>query len=121
MEITDAKSSIWSASLEAQGDIVQGIDHINQCIIIVLQTRLGADPLRPGFGCGIFQKLDKPINQVRAALTNDVVSALNIWIPNITVVKITSVAEIGKLTVNVQWAFKNTVDTKQVNITYGIT
>jgi phage baseplate assembly protein W len=120
MEVTDVKSSLFSVSLAKVGDIVEGIAHINQCINILLKTRLGSDPLRPEFGCSIFQRFDKPINEVRSLLVNDVKKAIDLFIPEITVVKITSDATLGELVVNIQWAFKNTVNTNQVNITYGI-
>lgn len=120
MEITDVKSSIWSTSLATAGELVQGVEHIKQNINIVLTTRQGSDALRPDFGCGIFQKLDKPLPQVRAALVNDVKTALELWIPEITVVKISFVMAVGQLEVTIQWAFKNTIDTKQVNTTYGV-
>jgi phage baseplate assembly protein W len=120
MDINKVKSSIWSISLQKQGDLVEGIEHINQCLVILLTTRKGADPLRPEFGCGIIQKLDRPIQQVKSLLANEIKTAIDMFITDITVVKIEPIVTIGSITVNIQWAFKEITDTKQVANTYGV-
>lgn len=121
MEITDVKTSLWGLSLAKQGGIVQGIDFINQCITVVLLTRKGTDPLRPEFGNEVFAQLDRPINQVKAKIINNVVNAINLWITNIRVIKVTPVISAGQVTVNVQWAFNNSIQINKVNVTYGAT
>src|SRR4051812_45160483 len=113
MEITEVKSSIWGVSQAKGGDLVQGIDFINQCLRILLNTKPGTDVLRPYFGCKVFSRFDKPMDRVRAMVPGDVKECINIFLPEITVVKVTSTMIPGKLEVSVQWAFLNTVDTNQ--------
>jgi len=120
MEVTEVKSSIWGVSLAKQGDLVEGIDFINQCLKILLNTRLGSIPLNEEFGCKVFDRFDKPMTQLRALVPGDVKECVDLFIPEITVVKVTSVMEVGSLTVFVQWAFLNTVETNQISVTYGI-
>jgi phage baseplate assembly protein W len=106
MQITEVKSTIYSMSLAAQGEIVQGIDHINQCIQILLQTRPGADPLRPEFGCDVFGKLDQPLdNSLSGAVINDVITAIRNYIPDVTVNKVVPVITVGQITVTITWSF----------------
>lgn len=120
MQVTEVKSSLWAMSLQGIGNIVQGVDYINQSIEIVLTTRKGEDLLRPDFGCSIFDLLDKPINMVRASMLNEVTKAIKQYITEIKVTSVTTQIDGGHLTVNVQWVFINTTETNQTNVNYGI-
>lgn len=120
MQITEVKSNLWSMSLAGPGEIVQGIDYINQNINNVLLTRPGEDLLRPEFGCGLFDFIDKPIALVSSKMKNEVVKAITLWIPQIKVKAVTPVILLGKLTVKVEWSFINTIQTTQTNVNYGI-
>ena len=122
MDISEVKSSLYSISLETIGGIVEGVDHINQNINVLLKTRFGSDPLRPEFGCGVFERMDKPMNEVKSLLPNDVKKAIDLFIPEITVIKVTSTAVPGELTINTQWAFKGTGDNNiyKAETIYGI-
>ncbi len=43
------------------GSIAQGINDLNQCILIIANTVKGSDPFRPEFGCGLWDYVDMPI------------------------------------------------------------
>ncbi len=120
MEFTDVKSSEWGLSLLGQGKIVQGLDDINQCLNVILLTKKGADPLRPLFGCDIFNYVDKPINSVIPDMVREILEAVTLWEPRVTITKISHTVYDGKVTFNITWKLTNSVDTGQLDITYGI-
>lgn len=101
--LNDVVTSDWSLSLQKQGEIVQGIDDIRQCVYIILTTIPGSDPLRPDFGCGIHQRVDKPVNQLAVTGKKDILEALQIWEPRITVLNITATVEMEKVEFQVTW------------------
>lgn len=120
MKVTDATSNYFQASLKGFGEIVQDIADINQCIQIILLTRKGTDPLRPEFGCGVFDYVDKPANKV-----GDIILAVNDALlkfePRIDVVKIIPEFIGFDLKVTIKWKFKNISDvTQQTDVIYGI-
>lgn len=121
MDITEVTSKLFSISLAKQGDLVQGIAHINQCLRILLTTRPGSDPMRPTFGCDVMSKLDKPVNgKLLAALVPDVATAISTWMKEITVVAIQPLlSNAGALIVNVQWTFVNSTDVNTTPVNYG--
>ena len=47
------------------GETVDGIDDINQEIMLILTTPLGSIPHRPEFGSRIYEYLDKPISLIK--------------------------------------------------------
>ena len=49
------------------GSVAQGINDLNQCILIIATTRKGSDPFRPDFGCGLWDFMDHPL-QIDAPL-----------------------------------------------------
>lgn len=109
-------------SLQGEGQIVQGIDHINQCINIVVLTRLGSDPLRPEFGCAACDKIDQPLSQSGTAIIKDVKDAINNFIPEIVVNKVEPAAAVAALTINITWSFKSDAQIQQfqtTSVTYG--
>ncbi len=120
MEITEVKSSEWGLSLKEQGEIVQGLDDINQCLYIILMTKKGADPLRPEFGCDIFDDVDKPVNSVIPEMVRKILEAVDLWEPRIKITQITNTVSDGKITFKISWKLTNAVDTGQLDVTYGI-
>jgi phage baseplate assembly protein W len=97
-----------SGSGSGLGQIVQGLDDVDQCVRIILSTPPGSDPLRPTFACDLFSYIDKPLTTVRAYITRDAVGALSLWEPRITVISVTAaaVSNPGQLRVVVVWRLK---------------
>jgi len=120
MEIGEVKSSEWGLSLQGHGNIVEGFDDINQCINIILMTKKGADPLRPLFGCDVFNYIDKPVNSVIPDLTREILEAIALWEKRVVVTKITNTIYDGKVTFKITWKLTASVDTGQLDVTYGI-
>lgn len=66
----------WQPKLGALGEIVAGIDDIEQCFAIILLTPKGAIPHRPDFGSNIHRFLGMPITEARPQLVREVVDAI---------------------------------------------
>lgn len=93
------KSLSWSLCLDASaggksgagvGKIVQAIDDIHQCLLILIGTLPGEDPFRPTFGVDLTQFLDRPIEVAAPAIVATVSQAIATWEPRIVVQSITA-------------------------------
>lgn len=104
VNINDINAVYWSAKLDEHGEIVTDADDIAQCIAIILQTPKGTDPLRPEFGCNIIDYIDQPINEARAGIVAEVISALNTWETRIEIDSVTVVLEDNStIIISVSW------------------
>lgn len=97
--LADITSADWSLMLDATagggpgsgiGRVVQGIADVDQCIGIILTTPLGSDPLRPTFGCDIWQFVDAPVNTAGPGVVSAVTQAIMQWEPRVTVLSVQS-------------------------------
>ena len=79
---------MWGLSTEKPGQIVQGVDEVNQTISTIICTAPGSDCLRPLFGCGLPDLVDRPSNQVAPIMAQAMAAALRVWEPRIEVLKI---------------------------------
>ena len=82
-------SPVWSLSIKSFGAVVQGITAIRQRIDIALTTSKGTDPLRPEFGTLIYTYQDAPISVAAVEIKKEIIKALQIWVPDITNIKVT--------------------------------
>lgn len=112
----DITSASWSLALDRTigggpgsgiGNIVQGLDDINQCIGIILTTVPGTDPLRPTFAIDVSKFIDAPLPIAQSKLVGGVINALQTWEPRIKVqsvsVRLPSIQQAGSLAVTVYW------------------
>jgi Bacteriophage baseplate protein W len=111
--LSDITSADWSLKLGAIGDVVEGVADVDQCIAIILTTPKGSDPLRPTFGADIWRYIDFPIDIARPAIVRELVDALTLWEPRITMVDVQvaplldAAAQAGAhLEVTVTWQLK---------------
>lgn len=79
----------YQLSTAGVGAVAIGVEDIRQCIDFILRTIPGSDPLRPLFGCNIFDKLDKPVHVAIPHGKKDIFEALSLWEPRISVERIT--------------------------------
>lgn len=86
--ISNILTPYWALSLQGFGYIVQGIDCIRQRIDIAVRTRQGSDPLRPLFGTLIYQKIDDPILKFIPFAKNEMLRAIGLYVPEVSVTKI---------------------------------
>lgn len=119
--VSDIRSTDWSLSLTSSNDLVQGVDDIRQCIYTICKTIPGSDPLRPLFGCNIYQFLDKPVNVAIPNAILTIIEAIGMWEPRVEVTAISPVIDGGKVTFTILFQVLNTTDTGQVDVTYGLT
>lgn len=105
--ITDIAAADWSPKLGSPGEVVQRLDDIDQCIGIILNTRKGSDPHRPLFGCDAWLWIDAPANVAAPNITREVVDALELWEPRITVTSVQVTVSVGQATVAIIWQPKD--------------
>lgn len=115
------KSSEWAISLNGVGQLVQGLDDIRQCISIILNTRKGTDPLRPNFGVGVFEYIDKPVNTALPNMRKSIIDAIGEFEPRVELTKVTASVVEAKVSFKLYYKIKNSVQTDQMDITYGFT
>jgi uncharacterized protein len=120
--LADITSADWSLELDAPGEpgsgignVVQGVNDVNQCIQIILTTPKGSDPLRPTFGADVWRYIDVPINTATPAIVREVTEAITLWEPRVTVLSIVATPILGRdtqagahLEVSMTWQLKLT-------------
>ncbi len=111
--LADITSADWSLKLGAIGEVVQGIQDVDQCIGIILTTPKGSDVLRPTFGVDIWRYIDSPMNSAVPAIVREVSTAITLWEPRVSIVSVTASpatansSQAGaQLEVSVTWALK---------------
>ena len=101
--ISDINTKNWSLSIDKPAEVVRDLQDLNQCIFIILMTIPGSDPLRPSFGCGVFQYIDKPINNVVSLIIKSVADAISTWETRVKVKRITAKIDGSQLLIQVDW------------------
>lgn len=98
----------WSLSVADQsGAVVTGDADISQCILLILQTARGSDPLRPEFGTDIAAQLDRPYPVAAALIIAQATVALATYEPRIAVLSVTpAMPENGHIQITVTWRRK---------------
>lgn len=77
----------WQPALNNDG-VVEQLADIDQSIRIILTTPLGADPLRPEFGCGAYRYVDYPVDRARPHVVREAVAAVRRWEPRVELVRV---------------------------------
>lgn len=96
----------WSLKLNTIGEVVEGLDDVEQCIRIILTTPKGADPLRPTFGSDLWQYIDYPLDAAVPAIVREATEAIRLWEPRIALSSVTAVPDpgtLGRLIVTITW------------------
>ncbi len=65
-KLNEIKYVDWQFKLNGIGDVAEGVEDINQCIAIILNTPKGSDSHRPTFGSNILKYIDYPVNIAKA-------------------------------------------------------
>lgn len=130
MNIQDIKSADWSLGKSGLGAVVEGIDDINQCIVIILSTLKGSDPLRPLFGCDVWQWVDRPLSVSVPFLKRAIREAIDLWEPRVLVTSIdyvyqdasgdTAGSVLSGVRFKVAWKLRKTLTTGSVEINLGL-
>lgn len=93
----------WQPRLGADGDVVEGIDDIAQCIATILLTRKGSDPHRPEFGSDIWQYIDWPVDRAAPHLVREVTLAIERWEPRAILVSVEPAIENARVVLRITW------------------
>src|SRR6218665_2245196 len=110
MTINDVHTSNWQLSLQAQGELVQGVEDVLQCVDIILKTPKGSDPLRPLFGSDVYLHIDKPLNIAIPNTKKEIVESLGIWETRATVSSVThETPESGSVKYNIYLQIGNDI------------
>ena len=104
-------------SSDDQNVVITDVDDINQCILNIINTQKGSDPMNPIFGVDLMSYIDKPIQQIGPILIKEILSALNTWEPRIIVDKISYVIDGSQVTIEVLWSANNL--TGKISNTYA--
>lgn len=105
-----------SIDINTFGEMVDGIDDIAQSWHIILQTIPGSDPLRPTFGSGIFNYIDKPINQFQGDFAVQIITDLERWEKRATITKVTRTIDNGTVNAKIYGIYTQTNTPIQVTL-----
>jgi phage baseplate assembly protein W len=118
--ISEIKTKDWSLSMERQGEVVQELTDINQCIYIILTTVPGTDPLRPTFGAGVHSYVDRPVNIALPNMVREAAKAIALWEPRVIVTKVTPRLEgDSNIILKVEWKTLTSSLVNTTEIKYG--
>jgi phage baseplate assembly protein W len=122
VRVNDITAIDWSPRLGSPGEVVTGLDDIEQCIAIVLLTRKGSVPHRPLFGCDIWRWLDAPASIAVPNIVREAVDALELWEPRLKVTGVTAIVTgAGSATVAVTWQPRDGQLAKTTEVPLGST
>ena len=97
----------WQCKINEIGSIAEGIDDINQCISIILQTPKGSDPHRPDFGSDILTYVDYPINIAKANIVRETIDAVTKWETRINITKTEVEVNFEEIFIRIEWTLKD--------------
>lgn len=106
MAIELPNTRYWTINLKVDPEFVTGLDELKQSIYVILYTIKGTSPLKPDFGCGLWDYIDQPYNIATPFVIKAVKDAVNQWEPRVTVTKVTPVfdeASNGRVRYRVFW------------------
>lgn len=113
----DIRSIDWQPKLGSMGEVVEGLDDINQCIRIILSTPRGTDPHRPLFGSDIWRWLDAPVGEAIPQVVREVVDALQAWETRINLVSVVPEISGERVTIRVEWTLRDGVELYRTEVT----
>lgn len=107
MLINEIKSADWQPKLNKIGEIVEGIDDINQCLTIILTTPKGSVPHRPEFGSDILKYVDNPVNEAIPNIIRETADAISIWEKRIEIKSAKAEIIESNIAITLEWQLKN--------------
>ena len=93
----------WQCKLNGIGGVAEGVEDINQCIAIILQTQKGSDPHRPTFGSDIMKYVDYPVNVAKANIIRETIDAINLWETRVKINKTEVEIDGSTILIKVEW------------------
>lgn len=105
--ITDISATDWSPRLGEIGEVVEGLEDIQQCVRIILTTPKGSRPHEPEFGSDLWKYVDHPVNEAIPHLVREAIDALTLWEPRLELVGMTPAISEHRITIQVEWKLKD--------------
>lgn len=102
-QLADISSADWQPTLNAPGDVVQGLDDIDQCVRTILTTPQGTDPHRPLFASRLHDYIDYPQNRITPHLVREAVDAVRFWEPRIADMSVSVAFAEAQVVMAVEW------------------
>lgn len=95
-----------------------GTEDIDKAMVVILSTAIGERPMRPAFGCGIWDLLFEPLTPNTLGLMEEAVRvALARWEPRADVRRVTVVPDpghLGSTTINIDYVVRATNDERNL-------
>jgi len=108
----EIQAAYWQPKLAHLGEIVEDVDDIHQCIVVILTTQKGSDPYRPDFAVDLMASVDRPLSDVRARLISEILESIARWERRCRVLQVEVTATVaGKLSISVAWVPVEAVNT----------
>ena len=117
-KLNEIKYVDWQFKLNGIGDVAEGVEDINQCIALILNTPKGSDPHRPTFGSNILKYIDYPVNIAKANIIRETIDAITLWEKRVKVDSVTVEINQTQINIKVQWSLSdgNVSDSVEVNL-----
>lgn len=97
----------WQCKLNEIGGIAEGVNDINQCIAIILETPKGSDPHRPEFGSDILKYVDYPVSEAKANIIRETIDAITKWETRIDIKNTSVEINCEEIFIKVEWTLKD--------------
>jgi len=101
--LNEIKYVDWQPKLNYIGEVVQGIDDINQCIYIILTTQKGSVPHRPTFGSDIFKYIDYPVQEAIPNIIREVIDVITEWETRVEISQVTAGLDEANVRIKIEW------------------
>lgn len=102
-KLDEIKYVDWQFKLNGIGEVAEGVEDINQCIALILNTPKGSDPHRPTFGSNILKYIDYPVNIAKANIIRETIDAISMWETRVHVNSVLFDVEGSNIKIKVQW------------------
>lgn len=104
--LNEIQSAEWSLSIAGLGEVVENFDDVNQCIVLILNTAKGSDPLRPAFGSDMWRYMDYGIDTAAPLMVREILASLGTWENRIRVTQVGYAIGKEKVIFEINWILK---------------
>ncbi len=112
-------SADWSPRVGQIGQVVEGLDDIDQAMRIIVRTPKGSDPHRPEFGADIWRYLDHPVSEAAPNIIREATDAIARWEPRAKLLKVTAAPNGAHVVLKIVWSAKLS-DAQTTEVRYAL-
>ncbi|MBZ0251808.1 MAG: GPW/gp25 family protein [Candidatus Methylomirabilis sp.] len=88
VDLQDIRAEDWSPRLGSEGEVVEGVQDVAQCVAIIVATPPGSVAHLPEFAFDARAYMDRPINAIEGPLKRDLRAAILRWEPRVAALEI---------------------------------